>query len=112
MKDKQYEIQGVKLSMGVMTLGQDKKLLELLDGKKVDFEKMTGGIQSIISHLIGEGIIEPFLHTILRGDTEALDMDEIDNNQLKEILSDFFGLNGGWIQELINSLAGFLKLLN
>ena len=27
MKDKQYTIQGVKLTMGEMTLGQDKKLI-------------------------------------------------------------------------------------
>ncbi|MCK9519812.1 MAG: hypothetical protein M0R74_12430 [Dehalococcoidia bacterium] len=110
MKEKQYVIQGVKLRMGEMTLGQDKKLLELMNGREINFEEMKG-LQGTISYLLKNDILNDFLKVILKGDTDSIDIDEITNSELEEIISDFFGLNGKWISKLNDLLNDFLKTM-
>ena len=111
MKDKVYTIQGTKLRMGEMTLGQDKKLLELLVDKKLDLGQMSG-IQSTIKYLIQEDILNDLLRTVLKGDVESIDVNELTNSELEEIISDFFELNGVWISKLNGLLDVFLKTMN
>lgn len=111
MKDKQYEIQGVKLYQGVMTLGQDKKLLDLLSDKNINFDELTG-VQGTIKYLIKENILEDILKTILKGDVESIIIDDLTNPELEEIISDFFELNGEWISKLSGLLDVFLKSIN
>lgn len=111
MKDKLYTIQGVKLRMGVMTLDQDKKLLQLFKGKSIDFSKMTGGILDMISHLVEADLIEDFLRAILKGDVDKLNMGELTNDELEDIFTHFFELNGGWTKRLPDYLNSFLKLI-
>jgi hypothetical protein len=111
MKDKLYTIQGVKLRMGVMTLNQDKKLLQLFKGKSIDFSKMTGGVLDLIGHLVEADLIEDFLRAILKGDVEKLNMGELTNDELEGIFTDFFELNGGWTKRLPDYLNSFLKLI-
>jgi hypothetical protein len=111
VKDKQYVIQGVKLKLGVMTLGQDKKLLQLFKGKSIDFSKMTGGVLDMIAHLVEADLIEDFLCAVLKGDVEKIRMDELTNDELEGIFTDFFELNSGWTKKLPDYLSSFLKLL-
>ena len=111
MKDKQYTIQGVKFRMGEMTLGQDKKLMELLKGREFNFEEMTG-LQNTISYLLKHDIVDDLLKVILKGDIDSIDIQKITNTQLEEIISDFFVLNGEWISKLNSLLTGFLSKMN
>jgi hypothetical protein len=111
VKDKQYTIQGVKLKLGVMTLGQDKKLLQLFKGKSIDFSKMTGGVLDMIAHLVEADLIEDFLCAILKGDIEKINMNELTNDELEDIFTDFFELNSGWTKRLPDYLSSFLKLI-
>lgn len=111
MKEKQYTIQGIKLHMGEMTLGQDKKLLDILADKKINFGEMTG-IQKTIKYLIKEDLLDDLLKTILKGEVDSIVMDDLTNSQLEEIISDFFELNGKWISKLNGLLDVFLKMMN
>ena len=111
MKDKQYTIQEMKFHMGEMTLGQDKKLMELLKGQEFNFEEMTG-LQNTISYLLKNDIVDDLLKVILKGDVDSINIQEITNTQLEEIISDFFVLNGGWISKLNSLLTGFLSKMN
>lgn len=111
MKDKQYTIQGVKLRMGEMTLGQDKKLLQLFKDKELNFEELNS-FRKIIDYLFEEDIVDDLLRVILKGDIDSVNIEEITNSELEEIISDFFGLNGKWISKLNDLLTGFLKTMN
>ncbi|MDZ7821573.1 MAG: hypothetical protein U5N26_07035 [Candidatus Marinimicrobia bacterium] len=108
MKEKKYTIQGKKFTMGEMTLGQDKKLLQLFKGRELNFEELDS-FRKIIDYLFEEEIVDDLLGVILRGDIESIDIEEITNSQLEEIISDFLSLNGEWISKLSSLLTSFLN---
>ncbi len=108
MKDKKHVIQGKHFTIGEMTLGQDKKLLQLFKGRELNFEKLDS-FQKIVDYLFEENIVEDLLRVILKGDTDAIDMEAITNSELEEIISDFLSLNGAWIKKLNGYLTGFLN---
>lgn len=108
MKDKKYVIQGKRFTMGEMTLGQDKKLLQLFKGREFNFEELDS-FQKIIEYLFEENILEDLLRVILKGDINAIDLEAITNSELEEIISDFLSLNGAWIKKLNGLLTGFLN---
>jgi len=108
MKDKLYTIQGVKLRMGELTLGQDKKLIALFKGRTINFEELDS-FQKVINYLFEEEIVDDLLQVILKGDIDNVNIEDITNTQLEEIISDFFELNGAWMKKLSSLLNSFLN---
>lgn len=105
MEKKTYKIQGKTLAQGEMTLGQTKRLFELIaevSGEEIPDIK---DIKGIVKWFLKQGLIDRALDIILIGDKDGIVWDELTNTQLEAIVTDFLALNAGWIK----NLSGWLR---
>ncbi len=116
-KAKVFTLQGIEFVLDVMTLRQDLELGRLL----IKVTQTPGldlkDLEKLLEVIIDQGLLRDFFLVILRPKDQGQDLSkfdemELNNDELEEIMADFFGLNGGAIQRLRGSWDHMISLGN